>query len=230
MARHGIGFVSESNARADGKDLLLGVLICSMTCRAWDALIATQNLRQIISDWMRQIKAAPPWYLTGRYGRILAATRIGRWWRSCHSFDLLAKSKLFQMYVEDAQRVPKFLRKGNEGGMSVSHWSHNIEVVLRGELGWTREEIEERPLSNAIADYFKFMENQGLITILTDADFEEIRHNDEVMKKAMQEYNSRLSHGMSNPLDTQCPTGKSCNDLAIRHSMTNPNIGGSNGL
>jgi hypothetical protein len=187
MARHGIGFVSEINTRADGRDLLLGVLICSMSCKAWDALAVSGKLSKIVSSWMRQINAAPPIFLRGTIGMILNQTWIGRRWRKKHSFDLLQKTKLFKQYVEEAQQVPKFLRKNNDGGMSSDHWSHNIEVALRGELGWTREEIEERPLSNALADYFKHMENQGLITILTEADFAQIKSNDAAMEKALKE-------------------------------------------
>src|ERR1035437_8151192 len=120
MARHGIGFVSEVTELADGKDLLLGVLICSMTCRAWDELAVSGRLPQIIASWMRQINAAPPWYMRHTF---ISASFIGARWRKNHSFDLLGKVRLFQTYVEAAQVVPKFLRKNNDGGMSSDHWS-----------------------------------------------------------------------------------------------------------
>src|ERR1035437_8979397 len=100
MARHGIGFVSEVSTRADGKDLLLGVLICSMTCRAWDELAVSGRLPGIIASWMRQINAAPPIFLLGKIGGLISRTWIGRRWRKKHSFDLLGKVRLFQNYVE----------------------------------------------------------------------------------------------------------------------------------
>jgi len=188
MARHGVGFVSESKGDASGKDLLIGVLICSMRCDEWDELSISGKLPKIIASWMRQINACPPWYLRGKYGRILSSSWIGKRWRKRNSFDLLSKIQLFKQYVDAAQSIPKFIRKNEGGGFSVDHWSHNIEVCLRSEVGWTREEIEERPLSNAIADYFKHLENNGLITILTEGDFEQIKNNDAALERAMAEY------------------------------------------
>lgn len=197
MARHGIGFVSEGESRADGKDLLLGVLICSMKCRRpdsdkdksnlyWDEVETSPGkISEIIASWMRQINAVPPWYLRGRYGGILSATWIGRRWRKNNSFDLLEKCRLFQNYIQEAQTFPKFIRKQQGGGMSACHWTHNIEVTLMGELNWRHEDIEERPLSKALADYFKHLENQGLITILTESDYDQIRHNDAIASAAL---------------------------------------------
>lgn len=191
MARYGIGFVSESQAQATGKDLLLGLLICSMSCRAWDALSATDKVPKLIKAWMQQISCAPPFYLRGKIGRIISLTWLGRRWRARHSFNLFQKCQLFKSYLEEAQEFPRFMVRQQSDRSSVSHWSHNIEVVLRGELGWTREEIEERPLSGAIADYFKLMENQGLITILTEADYQQIANNDAEIKKALEEWEKK---------------------------------------
>ena len=191
MARHGVAFVSETQAKADGKDLLLGVLICSMDCSDWDNLATSGKLTEVIARWMKQINAIPPLYLRGRIGKHLSRTWLGKLWRKHHSFDLFLKMGLFKQYIEEAQLCPRFLSKGGNQQVSSSHWSHNIEVVLRGELGWTREEIEERPLSSAIADYFKHMENQGLITILTEADFAQINNNDVRVAAAVAEWQSK---------------------------------------
>ena len=49
---------------------------------------------------------------------------------------------------------------------SHTHWSESVEVVLRGQLGWTKDEIEEEPLTKALADYFKHMENQGNVRLM----------------------------------------------------------------
>ena len=200
MARHGIGFVSESATRATGADLIVGVLICSMPCAEWDALAISADLPALVASWLNQINAVPPWYLTGKYGRILSATWVGRRWRNGHSFDLLEKMRMFKAYIEAAQAVPKFLRRpGADGGMSTAHWSHNIEVALRAELGWSEDEINERPLSKALADYFKLLESHGIITILTEEDFAQIKSNDEAVQKAIADYMARLDGKGSEP-------------------------------
>lgn len=195
MARYGIGFVSESKSNANGQDLLLGVLICSMSCKAWDALALTDKTPKIISSWMKQVNAAPPFYLRGRVGRSIARTWVGKRWREKHSFNLLEKCRLFKEYIEDAQQFPKYILHKNSDRTSVSHWSHNIEVILRGELGWTRDEIEERALSNAIADYFKHMENNGILTILTDKDFDDIKLADERIAAGIAEWEAKQKGG-----------------------------------
>ena len=196
MARHGVAFVSDTAAKADGKDLLLGVLICSMSCRAWDALSITNQIPKVVSQWMKQINASPPWYLRYdmnarasllNHARLkLSESWVGWRWRKNNSFDLLEKCTLFKRYIDEAQRIPRHIIKSSDGGSSSSHWSHNIEVVLRSNVGWTRDEIEERPLSNAIADYFKYMENEGAVTILTEQDFSDITANDEIIKAALK--------------------------------------------
>jgi hypothetical protein len=90
MARHKIAFVDEGKKGATGKDLLLGVLICSMTCRGWDALSVSNKLPKVIAQWMRKIGAAPPFYLRfdphgqGRWNLfkgIVSASFIGELWR-----------------------------------------------------------------------------------------------------------------------------------------------------
>ncbi len=177
MARHGINFVSESKTTADGKDLLLGVLICSMKCSEWDELSTSGNLTKTVSTWMWKINASPPLVLRGTIGKHLSNTWVGKLWRKHHSFDLFLKMGLFKSYVNEAQKCPKFFVSGGGNNSSNSHWSHNIEIVLMGELNWSHLDIEERPLSKALADYFKHLENQGMIRLASDYDFECIKNN-----------------------------------------------------
>lgn len=200
MARHSVGFVSESQTSADGKDLLLGVLICSMTCRAWDELSTSGKIPKIIASWMRQINVSPPWYIAydrnkkGKWNAIkhvVSSTFIGRRWRSKHSFDILEKTRLFKTFIDEAQAVPTFLTKGGAGAAGSSHWSLNMEAVLCGELNWTPEHMDEQPLSKAISLYFKHMENQGLITILKDSDFEQVKNNDAAIEKALKDFQAK---------------------------------------
>lgn len=188
MARHGIGFVSESKSKVDGIDLIVGILICSMSCKSWDILATSDELPKMVKKWLKQIHASPPFYLRGKMGIIFGKTWIGRRWRKSHSFDLFEKCNLFKNYLQKAQEFPKFLIRQQSDRTSISHWSKNIEVVLMGELNWGHDHIDELPLSKAIEDYCKHMENNGVITMLTDADFEQVRNNDAAIKKAMEDW------------------------------------------
>lgn len=83
-------------------------------------------------------------------------------------FNVLEKFNLFKRYLSEAQDIPQFWNEHDEAPSSGSHWSHGMEVILRSEIGWTLEEIEESPFSKAIFDWLKWIENQGGIRIMTE--------------------------------------------------------------
>lgn len=169
MARHGVAFVSETETSASIADLLLGVVICSMRCDEFDSSVLTPKFWKDLHRWSKHLNP---------HAWIGVFPILGKWWRKNHSFNFVEKMQLFKRYIDEAQLCPEYIVKNesNSGG-SASHWSHSIEIVLRGELGWTKEEIEEAPLSKALSDYFKHMENQGMITILTEEDMKIGRAN-----------------------------------------------------
>lgn len=161
MKRFDIAFVAEESAKANPDDLILGVLICANRCDDFKALANSKNFSKVVGKWGK--KANPKLWLA----RI---PFLGKWWRKRYGFDFLEKVGLFQCYIKEASEIPQFFDESNGGGSSGSHWSHGIEVALRQELGWSKDEIDEEPLSKAMADYFKLLENQGAIRLLTPED------------------------------------------------------------
>lgn len=172
LKRFHCAFVAEETISATIGDLILGVLISSMRCDEFLAFYESDKCFRDIRRWSNRIGANPPWYLRGKLGRILSATFIGKQWRKNHSFNFIEKMKLFQTYIEESQQIPEFHILQNSAARSSAHWSTNIEIVLRSELGWSVEEINEAPLSKALSDYFKHLENQGLVAIITPEDLE----------------------------------------------------------
>lgn len=175
LKRFGCAFVAEGVARAEAGDLLLGVVICSMRCQGFLDFLEAKNFRRQISRWGRRVSPFPwigylPW--------------IGKAWRDRYSFNLLEKLNLFKRYIEEAQTVPNYISTSAGDRQSKSHWSDNVEIVLRSELGWTREEIEEAPLSKALNDYFNHAERQGLVVILTDDDLQAAEANAAALERA----------------------------------------------
>jgi len=142
MRRFGVAFVLDGEEKAGIQDLLLGVLICSMRCDEFLPFLKTKDFTRKLRRWGRRFK---------------------------HGFNYVEKILLFKRYVEVHSEVPRFWEAEDGCGESGAHWSQGIEVILRGELGWTREEINEEPLSKAIADYFKWCENKGIVELM-DAD------------------------------------------------------------
>jgi hypothetical protein len=142
------------------KDLIIGILICSMRCEEFLEFIESKDFAKEVRRWGKKVTSSPI------LGRI---PFFGKWWRKNHGFNVIEKIGLFKRYIAQASHVPAYAQEREEsGGPSGAHWSQAIEVVLRGELGWTSEEINEQPLTKAMADYFKWAENNGILRILTE--------------------------------------------------------------
>jgi hypothetical protein len=177
LHRFKCAFVADGSASATMGDLLMGLAICSLRCDEFLKSYETGEFFTFLKRWAKRINSNPPWYLRGKYGRILSCTFLGRRWRKTHSFNFIEKMKLFERYITDAQKMPTYIPTQSSNHRNTAHWSTSVEIILRSELGWTVEEINEAPLSKAVSDYFKHLEQQGLVTIFTEQDLEEGRQN-----------------------------------------------------
>ena len=61
-----------------------------------------------------------------------------------------------------------------------------LSADLRGQLGWTKNEIEEEPLTKALADYFKHMENEGHVRLIPHELYQEMMDEGEANMKAFE--------------------------------------------
>lgn len=177
LRRFDVAFVAEGEAKATVDDLLLGVLICSMRVDDFLEFAASPNFEREIRRWSR--RAFPHVW-------ICALPWIGKWWRARYGFNVLVKMTEFQNYIVEAQRIQRYTTKDNSPVTNSAHWSHSIEICLRAELGWTAEEINEAPLSKALADYFAHAEANGSISLLSDADISEAEANRRALEAMMQ--------------------------------------------
>lgn len=160
LKRHGCAFVADGETTAGVQDLILGLIICAMRVDAFNAGLRNGSIKKDIRRWGR--KVCPLAWLG-------AVPIIGKYWRRNHAFNVIEKMGLFKAYLDAGSRMPKYWDESSgSGGQSGAHWSHSVEVVLRGELNWTEEEINEAPLSKALMDYFKYAENQGQVRLMTD--------------------------------------------------------------
>lgn len=182
LHRLGCKFVADGEAQASIADLVLGVSICAMRCDEFFRAYETGDYFKFLKRWGKRINSRPPWYLNGKLGRILSATFIGRHWRKNHSFNFVEKMKLFKRYIDDAQQIPEYISKNPSQSRSTAHWSTAVEAVLRSELNWSLEEINEAPLSKAVSDYFKHLEHQGLVTIFTPEDLKAGQNNAAILE------------------------------------------------
>jgi hypothetical protein len=174
LNRFNCAFVAEGPATAGIDDLLLGVLICSMGCNEFLEFYQSKSFAREIRKWSHRIVphswiGALPW--------------IGKWWRGRTGFNVLEKIALFQRYIKEGSEVPKYFDESERETQSGAHWSHALEVTLRAELGWTADEVNEAPLVKALADYFKYAENQGSVRIMTPEDIEQGEKNAEIYRR-----------------------------------------------
>jgi hypothetical protein len=154
LKRFGCSFVADGEAEASVQDLVLGILICSMRT-------------QEFLGWIESARAAKD---LKRFGR-----RIRREIRHEEGFTVFGKYALFREYLARASAIPPYWEENATGAQSGAHWTVCMENTLRSDLGWTREEIEEAPLSKAIEDYFKRAETLGAVRLMTEWELEQIR-------------------------------------------------------
>jgi len=166
MHRFDVAFVADEETLPGFQDLIVGVSICSMRCDDFLAWWGTKKFYRQMRKWSKRL--CPGQWI----GRI---PWLGKWWMARHGVDVPEKLALFGKYISEGSEVPKFWDLTGGSSASGAHWAQAVEVILRGELGWTRDEINEEPLSKALSDYFKWMENKGLIQLMNENDLDLIR-------------------------------------------------------
>jgi hypothetical protein len=176
MARFKVAFVGESESHASAGDLLMGVLICSMTCEQFDIAVAHPKFIARVKRWGRRQGFFPPgyfkWPFIGRFLSRIASEAIAE----ADAAHLQRQISIFQKYiVEGAPDLSaRFWNDPEHEGASGSHWSHNIESVMREFQNWTGLEIDEQPLSKALWDFYKHLENRGMGRFLTEDEIKEL--------------------------------------------------------
>jgi hypothetical protein len=174
MAWFGVAFTAEQERPATAGDLLMGVLIASMTVKDFEVFVAQPDFKQQVQKWGRRAGFFPPrcfgWPLIGKW---LERT-FGEPIADADFEELTRQINEFQTYIKESSRSPEYWDENQDGKPSAAHWSESLEVVLSGNLGWSDEAINEQPLGRALALYFKHMENLGLVTLMTKAEADEL--------------------------------------------------------
>lgn len=141
LQRFGCAFIQEEIGTASVEDLILGVLVCSMTHREFLEFLEQKN-------FLKQTQA---------------------WGKKLGLIDFQEKALLFQQYLKQGLHEPDYvaLKPQNTGG---GDWAQNLKITLMTQLNYTENQALELPLSQALADYYKLAESEGLILMLTKED------------------------------------------------------------
>lgn len=176
LHRFQCAFVADEAKGATLSDLLIGVLVCSMRVNEFLQWADSARFSKDITKWRKRI------FKHAWIGRI---PWIGKWWRKNHAPNVVAKIGLLKAYIENGVEIPQFWDIAGGEQSNSSHWSHGIEITLRSELGWTEEEINEQPISKAIADFFRLLEGRGQIRIIQPEELERAKTNEQIILAAM---------------------------------------------
>jgi hypothetical protein len=140
LKRFNCAFLAADASQATREDLLLAVLICSMRHQEFLDFIEQKNFSAEVAAWGQEIGV----------------------------FDFPEKAKLFCAYLAENLHEPEYIptKPGAEGG----DWAQNLKMTLMTRLQHNEESALNLPLSEALADYFKLAENEGLVRIITPED------------------------------------------------------------
>lgn len=139
MRRFECAFVQQQEGQATLNDLLLGVLICSLPA---DGKQFMEFIQQ--KDFDRQMK---------------------RWGQKIGMPDFQEKARLFMEYLRAGWEEPAHFNK--QPGSSGGDWVQNIRITLMTRLGYSNSEVMTMPMSQALADYFKLAEADGIIHLIS---------------------------------------------------------------
>jgi hypothetical protein len=143
MRRFNVAFASDNEATVTHGDLVLGVLICSMTHAEFNALLAAGEIEKQVLKWARKVK----------------------------SWEYADKLELFKGYLKQAMpEIPYWQNDGESEEGSGAHWSYWLRSVAISKLGYTPDSILDAPLAQVIFDYFKWAESEGALTIMSEED------------------------------------------------------------
>ena len=195
LARHECAFVASGKSEATVGDLLLGLLICSMRCDEFDALVVAPGFVKELQAWSKRVMPAPLAAHVKWIYELWNISPLGKRWRNNHSVNLIEKFELFKRYISEAQAMPKFYLKATSGKTSTAHWVDNVEMVLRSELNWTSEEVNEQPLSKALADWCNWAHANDHIELVTDEDEAMAKYNDERIRLAFAAVKQKGENG-----------------------------------
>src|ERR1035441_3336272 len=155
MQRFGCAFSSENPDTMGGiDDLILGISICS---RTFDEFVSFIGDEKEFKRWTKQ------WGLA-----------IREQIKKTKNFDLFSKFSLFKEYLKSGIVKVNFweLEESDVSEQSGTHWTHSVLNVLTSELGYTQSEALNVPVARALQDYYRYLEKNGAITIMSDEDME----------------------------------------------------------
>jgi hypothetical protein len=148
LRRLGCGFVSEESTGISFEDVIVGVLVCSMSYSDFVEFAGSDTFREELTNWSKKveemIKADP-------------------------TFNIFECVGSYKSYMERGSEMPKFWDMDEANSRkSGSHWSIVLWQTLM-KLGFTNEEVMNMPLSLSFDHFFRYAEQEGAVELMDPA-------------------------------------------------------------
>lgn len=179
MEKYKCAFIGEVGGEVGFSDLLIALLICS---RTYEEFLEFETLED--NSWLDRTSV---WkWLCKRFSfltyRPLSLKQWCKKWgqqigkaAKRREINLIKEFKAFPLYMNEGIEEPAHdIEQDGDGNRAESgtHWTQNLLYVLTKELGYSQSEALNLPISRALADKYKWLEAEGVITINTEADKE----------------------------------------------------------
>jgi hypothetical protein len=130
------------------RELLFALMVCGLPVAEMKSLLLTPTKLE------REAK---------RFGKV-----VQKIIRRTPDFSMVEPIKEFKAYMDEGCALPWHpLTREQDQRESISHWAHSIEVTLTSQANWDQDQINEEPLTKALAHFFKLLENQGHVNLIT---------------------------------------------------------------
>ncbi len=152
MKRFDCKFSSDEASTLGGiDDLLLGITICS---RSYEEFLDCMNKPGPFCNWLKN------W-----------GTAIRKHIKKNKHFNLIRQFVLFKDYMKSGVVIPKYWETqstDDNTAQSGAHWTQTVMTTLTSELGYTQTEALNVSVSKALSDYYKHLENNGIVNLMSD--------------------------------------------------------------
>jgi hypothetical protein len=166
MRRYDCAYASDTETNVNLTDLILGVLICSMTFEEANEFF---NLPPIKFWSVENLKTfGRAWYLSRSLGttgyeiRCWSDKYIKQVKRQKY-YNILSEAKAFQRYLDEGNQMPIYFPVKESDKPSPAHWSIGLHNFLLTK--YTKSEAMNLSLRRAFMEYCKWAEEQGSIEL-----------------------------------------------------------------
>lgn len=162
LRAHDCAFVADEARNATIEDLILGLVICSQTYEDASRLLDSMDDPPLFGLMKNRAQRQ-----MHRWGK-----QVRRAVRKDKEFSIYERFGMFQDYIRQGVKMPRFWILKEESSSATAPWYQNVKLALMSQLGYSESSALNLPLQQAFLDYFRHAEASGTIRLYSDAENE----------------------------------------------------------